>query len=274
MICNKVLFGTVTFLELIEAGVVMLIAVFIGRVLTLFAHRRLRDRISKHSLDLVLKAITYTIIIIAFITDLRILHFKLSGLLVAGGITGIVVAFASQNIVSNLVSGVFLLFERPIRIGQAVNIENTTGVVEDIRIISTIIRTYEGLYVRVPNEKVFTNNITNYEANIVRRFEYTIGIRYSDDAEKAIAVIKQEIQKHPYILINPAPLVYVEQLGESSVIIAIKLWSPVSEWFGVKTEMLWKLKKAIEAAGIVIPFPQRVLYFPEKPELPKPAKTA
>ena len=192
---------------------------------------------------------SYTIIVIAVLSILPTIGVKLSGLLVAGGIAGLAIGFASQSIIGNLISGIFLMIERPIKIGNSVNIEDIGGIVEDIRIISTTIRTFDGLYVRVPNQKVFTSGITNFVANVARRFEYVVGIRYSDDADKALEIIKNIIDEHPLALQDPAPRVFVDNLGESSVNIVVRIWAPATEWFGVKTELLWKIKKALEKAA-------------------------
>ena len=153
------------------------------------------------------------------------------------------------------------MIERPLRVGNAVNIDGTVGLVEDIHILSTTLRTFDGLYIRVPNQKAFTANIINFAANVARRIDYTVGIRYSDDAEKAIEIIKNLIKGYPLALVNPEPLVFVDNLGESSVEVAVRFWAPTTEWLSVKTGLLWKIKKALEAEGIEIPFPQRVVWF-------------
>jgi small-conductance mechanosensitive channel len=186
---------------------------------------------------------------------------KLSGLLVAGGIVGLAIGFASQNIVENLLAGIILMLERPIKIGNGVNIDGTTGIVEDIQIMSTTLRSYDGLYIRLPNQKVLTANITNFVSNVARRVDYDIGIRYSDDADKAITLIKDFLDAQPMVLKNPEPIVFVSELGDSAVIIALRFWAPVAEWFGVKTQLLWKIKTLLEAEGIEIPFPQRMVWF-------------
>jgi len=212
-------------------------------------------------MEAVVKAVTYLILIIGLIWALAVIGLKLSGLLVAGGIVGIIIGFASQSIVGNLVSGVFLMIERPIRIGNTVNLNDTVGIVEDIKIISTTIRTFDGYQVRIPNEKVFTGNISNYVTNVVRRFEYDVGIRYNDDADKAITIIKELIFNEPFALKNPEPLVWVNKLGDNAVNVNVKIWAPVSEWWALKTNMLWRIKKALELQGIEIAFPQRVVWF-------------
>ncbi|HEC88562.1 MAG TPA: mechanosensitive ion channel family protein, partial [Thermoplasmata archaeon] len=181
-----------------------------------------------------------------------------------GGILGIVIGFASQTVVSNLISGIFLMIEKPIKVGDGVNINDVSGIVEDIKVLSTTIRTYDGIYVRIPNEKVFNSNIQNYVAHGARRFEYKIGIRYKDDAEKAISIIKDLLEENPLVLKEPSPTIFVEELGESSVNLNIKIWAPSSVWYSVYTEMLWKIKTALEKKGIEIPFPQRVIWMGNK----------
>jgi len=207
------------------------------------------------------KVTSYSIFIIALIIVLPLLGVKLSGLLVAGGIAGLAIGFASQSVIGNLISGLFLIVERPFAIGSVINVDGTVGIVEDIRIISTTLRTFDGPLVRLPNQKIFSANITNYAVNVARRFEYVIGIRYSDNADKAIEIIKNIIQEHPLVLINPAPMVFVDNLGDSSVNIIARIWAPATEWFGVKMELLWKIKQALEKEGIEIPFPQHVVWF-------------
>jgi small-conductance mechanosensitive channel len=266
VILDTIVFGNVTLFDLLFALIVVIIAVLIGKGISINLRRALKGKISKNLLRNLVRIVNLIAIIFALIIILPILGINPMGLIVAGGIVALVIGFATQNILSNLVAGLFLMIERPIKIGDSVNIDGTSGVVEDVRIISTTIRTYDGLYVRIPNESVFTTKITNYNINIVRRFEYTIRIRYRDDAEKAFEIIENLIDDHSFTLKNPAPEIFVENLGDSSVNINIKIWTPASENWNVKTELLWKIKKALEAEGIQIPFPQREVWFKNVPK--------
>jgi small-conductance mechanosensitive channel len=261
MIPDIVIYGNLTGFDLLKVVVFLIIAVLTARIVVIYLRRSLKDKLSRDIQDVVIKVIYYSIIVIAVLLILRLLGIELSGLLVAGGIIGIVIGFASQSIVGNLISGLFLMFERPIKIGDQVNIDGTSGFVEDIHTVSTIIRTYEGLYVRIPNEKVFTNKITNYVANTARRFEYVVGIRYSDDADEAIEIIKDLIEEHPIALKDPSPKVFVDDLGDNAVNIIVRIWAPSTEWYDVKMEMLWKIKKGLKENGIEIAFPQRTVWF-------------
>jgi small-conductance mechanosensitive channel len=267
--------GPVTIGDLLKFVLILSFSIIISRIITLYLRRSFKDKVSKDAGETILKLFYYGTIIIVFIAILPLTGLDPSGLLLAGGITGIVLGFASQNIVGNLISGVFLMIEKPIKIGDQVEISGTSGFVTDIRIISTLIRTYDGLLVRIPNQQVFTTNITNVVGYPVRRFEFTLGIRYSDDADAAIWLIKDLIDKEPFALLNPEPSVFVNELGESAVKIVVRIWAPMSEWFKMKTNLLSTIKKTLEENGIEMPLPQRVVYLhnvPEKNQTPEELK--
>ncbi len=264
---NSNIAGTnTTILKLLIFIIIIVAGVIIAKIVRLNVRRILKEKLPSETLIATEKITYYTIITIAIIVALPYVGVSLSGLLVAGGVLGIVIGFASQTVVSNLISGFFLIVEKPIKIGDGVSIEDVSGVVKDIKILSTTIRTWDGLYVRIPNEKVFTSNIQNYVAHAARRFEYKIGISYSDDAEKAVNIIKNLLEEHPLVLKEPAPQIFVEELGDSSVNLNIKIWAPSSEWYSVYTTMLWKIKVALEKEGIEIPFPQHVIWMAGKKE--------
>ncbi len=263
---HNIIYGDVTWMNLITAAVILFLAMILSKVLSLHLRRSLKDKMVKENLELMAKVVTYGILIIAFVWVLPTLGLELSGLMVAGGIFGLAIGFASQSIIGNLISGLFLMGERPVKLGDFIEVSGNMGVVEDIQIISTTVRTLDGPTIRIPNEMVFTSSITNYTSIPIRRFEYEIGISYADDAELAIQIIRDIIKEHPMALLNPAPQVYVDGLGDNSVDIIVRIWSPSSAWFPVKMELLWKMKRAIEAAGIEIPFPQRVVWQGDKGE--------
>jgi len=260
-ILSKPVLGEIALIDIIWVAIIAIAGVVIVRIVRIWLKRSFGERVSKPDLDLMITLVSYCIYIVVLLSILPYLHFDLSGLFVTGGIIAVAVAFATQNIVANLVSGIFLLFERPIKIGDNVSIGSLTATVQKIQIMSTIVRTYDGIYVRVPNSRIFTSDITNLVIHPARRFDYTIGIRYQDDADKAISIIKKMIEKEPYALKDPGPSVYVDKLDDSSVNIVIKIWAPSLYWWGLRTELLWKIKVELEKNGIQIPFPQRELWF-------------
>jgi small-conductance mechanosensitive channel len=251
--------GTVTMGSVIKFIFILSFSTFFAKIFSLYLRRSLKDRVSKDVGETIIKVLYFGILATVFFSNLPLIGIHPSGFLLAGGVAGIVLGFASQSIVGNLVSGFFLMVERPIKIGDQVQINDVSGYVIDIRIISTLIRTYDGLLVRIPNQQVFTTNITNIVGHPVRRFEYIIRIRYSDDANAAIFLIKDLIDKEPFALLNPSPSVFVSDLGDSSVNITVRIWAPVNEWFGIKTRILWDIKQTLEENGIEIPLPHRVV---------------
>lgn len=261
---DTVIYSSVTAYDLLLSFVIITVSVLIAKIISLKVKSSLKDKASDDKINTLSKAIHFIIILIGIFSVMPILNFNLSGLLVAGGFLGIVIGFASQSVVSNMLSGILLTFEKPFRVNDVIRLggeEGTVGIVEDTKIISTTMRTFDGVYVRVPNEKVFTGNITNFLENVARRFEYLIGIRYKDDAEKAIEIIKDLIEDNPLALKNPEPQVFVEELGNSAVKIRTRIWAPSTEWFQVRMKLLWQIKKELEENDIEIPFDQREIWF-------------
>ncbi|MCK9306391.1 MAG: mechanosensitive ion channel family protein, partial [Methanoculleus sp.] len=149
--------GDITVERLLYFVFILALGVAVAKVVSINVRRALAERLPVNERELLAKLVYYGIIVWAFVVALPQLEFDLSGLLVAGGIAGLVIGFASQSVVSNLISGLFLMFEHPIRIGDNINVADVSGSVEDIRVLSTVIKTYDGIYIRIPNEKVFTS---------------------------------------------------------------------------------------------------------------------
>lgn len=254
-----------TFYNLVLVFFIFIIIFLIAKIIIINLRRSLKDNLKASQLRIILKLVNFAGVIIALVIALPILGVSPTGILVAGGIVGLVLAFATQSVITNFISGLFLFMERPIKIGDGVNLDGKGGTVEDVRIFSTIIRGYDGYTYRIPNEKVFTDTITNYSTTSVRRFEYALGIRYSDDATKAIALIDELIEDHTYILKNPASQSFVDNLSDNSVNIIVKLWAPASVWYSVKIEFLKEIKTTLESNGIEIAFPQRTLWLGNEP---------
>ncbi len=258
---DKTIWGDIKLSDLAIAISVLILTVVLAKALSLYSKRLLKDKVSKDHFQLFGKFISFVIYIIGISTAFTIIGLNLTGFLFAGSIAGIIIGFASQSIVGNFISGLFLIIERPLKIGDQANIDDIEGYVEDIRVISTTIRTYDGLYVRIPNQTVFTSKLTNFVGHLVRRFEYIVGIRYSDDADKAISIIIGVVEEQPFALKKPSPDIFVDNLGDNAVNIKVRIWAPATEWFKLKMILLWKIKKALEEQGIEIAFPQRTVWF-------------
>ncbi len=202
----------------------------------------------------------YIFIFFAVFSILNIFNIDLTGVLIAGGIAGIVIGFASQTVVSNLLSGIFLFIDRPAKEGDPVEVEGVGGRILDIGILSTKIVSWDGVLHRLPNDRVFKALIKNFSRTTARRVEYKVGISYRSDVEKAKKIILDVINREPLALVDPGPQVFLESLGESALILNVRFWAPTPKWFDAKTRVLEQIKKALDENGIEIPYPQRVVW--------------
>lgn len=216
----------------------------------------LRDKFSKESLNMFTKIILYIFILAYLIFILSLTGINLSGLVVAGGFLSIIIGLATQKVLGNVFSGIFLMIERPLKIGQAVNIEDVSGFIEEIRFLSIIVRSFEGPFVRIPNERVFNAIITNYQENVARRIDYIFDIRYSDDSNLALEIIRKLLDRHKFVLAIPEPEAFIEEFASSSVKIRIRFWCPVEKWYQTKISLLKQIREKLEENGIFIPYPQ------------------
>lgn len=261
---SMALYQGVTPYDILFFVIAISVSVIVAHILKKNITKVLKGKVSSNMLNILENVVYYTVIVVGVLSGLPRIGVDLTGLLVAGGMAGIVIGFASQRVVSNLLSGLFLLIEQPIKIGDQIEVGDTAGIVVDIQVLSTTLRTYEGAYVRIPNETVFSSEITNVVTYAVRRLQYTVGISYDDDAEMAVTIIKTVVNLHPFVLVNPPPTVFVDTLGESSVDLIVRVWTPSTVWYDVKRELLLQIKVTLEKNGITIPFPQRVLHLSAK----------
>ncbi|MDO5847390.1 MAG: mechanosensitive ion channel family protein [Methanocorpusculum sp.] len=257
------LIGDFTIGNLLAVILITILVIVASRVVSRLLRRGLSGKVDAKNIDGLVKLVCWIIFFIGLLIASPQLHIDLSGLLVAGGVVGVAVGFASQNTLSNFIAGILLMIERPIGIGDEINIADSEGYVESISLLSTKIKTYDGDILRIPNSTVFSANITNLVTNVARRFTYSIDIRYTDDADTAVKIIRETALQNPYILTEPAPSIYVNELGAHGINILVKLWSPSQYWWDAKIEVLWTLFKALRKGGIDIPFNQLTLWYGE-----------
>lgn len=243
-------------IEIAIIVVVFLVLLFFLNVITRRLRIFLRDKFSQNTLIILNKVIFYGFILIYLVFVLFYFGVNLSGLVVAGGFLSIIIGLATQKVLGNMIAGIFLIIERPVKLGQSVMIGNISGIVEEVRFLSTIIRSFEGQFIRIPNEQVFGDVIINLMENVARRVDYIIDIRYSDDFFKAKEIILNLLKKEIFVLALPEPEVFLEEFASSSVRIRVRFWCPTGKWYETKNKLLPYIKNSIEEGGIEIPFPQ------------------
>lgn len=173
------------------------------------------------------------------------------------GAAGLAVGLALQGSLSNFAAGVLMIIFRPITVGDYIEGAGVAGTVEEIQIFTTTLATPDNKTIFIPNAKLMGDNIVNYTAKGTRRVDFTFGIGYGDDIDKARQVIRQIIAADERFLKEPAPAVLVSELADSSVNFAVRAWSSADDYWKVYFDTLEKVKKQFDAEGISIPYPQQ-----------------
>ena len=259
------LFGTeVEPLTILLTAVIIVIGFAIARLVRIITTKYIGTKLPPDTRRTFGKTIYYVIIAIALLFALGVSGVDLSGIVLAGGIAGIVIGFAMQSLFSNLISGIFLQIDKPMKIGDPVlitgKLPDVAGVVVEITTLSSRLRMFDGTYVRLPNSDVFLSEIRNYSNAAARRVEISVGIAYKEDAAKVIGIVRKSLKETPLVLVEPDPDVYVDSLGDSSVNINVWCWVPFSIWFDMRKQIIQQIKRELDSNGIEMPFPQRVVY--------------
>ena len=253
-------FGWIDIQKLYASIISLAFFLIVGYIIKRLSYRYGVKVMPKNIAGSISNTLFYIFVFFAIFSVLNIFNIDLTGILIAGGIAGIVIGFASQTVVSNLLSGIFLFIDRPAKEGDPVDIEGVGGRIVDIGILSTKIVSWDGVLHRLPNDKVFKALIKNFSRTTARRVEYKVGISYKSDVEKAKKIILEVINGEPLALVDPGPQVFLESLGDSALILNVRFWAPTPKWFDAKTRVLEKIKVALDENGIEIPYPQRVVW--------------
>jgi small-conductance mechanosensitive channel len=205
----------------------------------------------------------YLVFLFGLLVGLQWAGVNLSSLVILGGAIGIGVGFGLQNIANNFVSGIILLMERPIQVGDRVEVGNTNGDVVKIAPRSTWIRTNDNVVMIIPNSEFINNHVTNWTANDRQvRFAIPLGVSYSSDPEVVREVLEEVAGRHPDVLTLPPPEVLFTGFGDSSLDFELRVWTITRVQFPkiLASEIYFMIFKAFKEHGIEIPFPQRDLH--------------
>jgi small conductance mechanosensitive channel len=179
------------------------------------------------------------------------------------GAAGLAIGLALQGSLSNFAAGFLMIIFRPFKIGDLIEGAGVTGVVEEIEIFTTTLKTPDNKTVIIPNASLTSGNIVNWTAKGTRRVDLMMGIGYDDDIDKARKIMADIIAQDARILKDPAPMIAVAELADSSVNFTVRPWAKADDYWGVYFDLTEKFKKAFDAEGISIPYPQRDVHIYE-----------
>ena len=256
----------------IASSILAALAIFvIGRWVAKLLVKVARGAMSRARLDdtlitflgNVLYGLLLAIIVISALGKLGVDTTSAAALL--GG-AALAIGLALQDQLSSFAAGVMLIIFRPFGKGNFVDIGGTTGVVEEIKITNTLLKTLDNQLVWVPNSDVWGNTITNFSAMPTRRADLTIGIGYGSDLKKAKEILMRLMEEDERILKDPAPTVLVKELADNSVNFAVRPWMNSPDWWVTRCELIEKIKLEFDANDIEIPFPQRSVHIVKEDE--------
>jgi small-conductance mechanosensitive channel len=241
---------------IIALGIGIPVIILIRKLVT----RMVKGRLSPQSEQLIVRAVYFLSVLILVVSVLNEFGFKLSALLGAAGVLGVAIGFASQTSVSNIISGIFLISEKPFVVGDFIEVNKIRGRIESIDLLSLKLRLPDNSYVRVPNETMIKTEVTNVTRFPDRRVDLNVLVAYKEDLRKVLEVLKEIAASEPLALQEPAPMIVLESFGEYGVNILYGVWGRSEDFFGLRSKLILRVKESFAAHGIEIPFPHLSLY--------------
>ena len=212
----------------------------------------------------------YVVLALAVASALRELGLDLGVLLGAAGVLTVAAGFAAQTSAANLISGLFLMSERPFVVGEVIEVGGTTGEVLSIDLLSVKLRTFDNLYVRVPNETLVKAQITNLTRHPIRRYDLQVGVAYDTKIAKVREVLMDVAEKNPLALREPRPIIIFQSFGESAVNLQFSVWTARDNYLDLRNGLAEDIKEAFERERIEIPYPHRAIVSRSTPATPAP----
>lgn len=245
---------------IIKVALILIVSLPVLFIFKGWAKRFFTKKYAPHYGMLAGKVVFYSGLVIVLFTVMGELGISLAPLLGAAGIVGVALGFASQTSVSNIISGLFVIAEQPFKVDDIINVGGTIGIVMSIDVLSVKLRTFDNMFVRIPNESIIKTEVINLTKFPIRRFSAKVSVAYKENIGRVRKILMEVAEKNKYSLSEPEPDVIFEAFGTSSIDLDFRIWAPVDEWILVKNTIQEEIKKKFDEEGIEIPFPHVSLY--------------
>jgi len=245
---------------MLQAMAVLVVGWILGKALSVGLRKILLRTQRAQTAMVVSRAVFYMVVFVAISGALSVLGLNLGVLLGAAGVLTVALGFASQTSASNLISGLFLLAEQPFVVGDLIRVGEVTGEVLSVDLLSVKIRTFDNLYVRVPNEEVIKTHITNLTHFPIRRVDVHLSVAYKEDLGRVRNLLFDVADREPLCLVEPGPMFLMQGFGESGISLQFSVWGRRESYIQLRNAIHQDIKEAFDREGIEIPFPHRTLY--------------
>lgn len=241
----------------------ILVGYALGKASSRGIERALAKKLDVHQVMIGRRIVFYGVMALCVLTGLNEAGINLSVLVGAAGVASVAIGFASQTTMSNLISGIFILIERPFMVGDVIKVGGTTGEVSSLGLFSTILKTADNMMVRIPNETLMKSEIINTTRYPLRRVEILVGVSYSVDIGAVRRMIIDTVSGLEITRREPAaPNVVFKSFGDNAIQLGVDFWVERERLVEAGNLAADAIKKALDAAGVEMPFPQRTLGFP------------
>jgi small-conductance mechanosensitive channel len=247
-------------LGLARAVLIFVVGLVLARVVSRAAARGLRRRVSAQEAVLVRRLIFYVLSALVVTSALHQLGFRLGVLLGTAGVITVAVGFAAQTSLSNIISGFFLIAERPFEVGDRLDVNGRVGFVISIDLLSVKLRTFDNLMVRVPNAEMINTTFVNLTRFPIRRIDLQIGVAYKENTERVREILLDVAERNHLCLEEPPPLFIYKGYGDSALELQFSVWAKRDNFLELRNTINQEIKFAFDEHGIEIPFPHRTLY--------------
>ncbi|MCB0804643.1 MAG: mechanosensitive ion channel [Bacteroidales bacterium] len=253
-------------LKLLLAVITLIIGLWIIKMIMNAIGRNMEKRNVEATLRQFLRSLLSMLLkIMLIISVISMLGVEMTSFVAILAAAGLAVGMALSGTLQNFAGGVMIVLFKPFKVGDYIDAQGYSGTVKDIQIFNTILKTPDNKTIIIPNGGLSTSPMTNYSTEPTRRVDFTFGIGYSDDIDKAKSVIEKVIGADNRVMNDPAPFIAVSELADSSVNFAVRVWANASDYWAIYFDMFENIKKAFDKEGISIPFPQRDVHvFNEK----------
>lgn len=243
----------------LRIAVTLVLGLLLIRILAVVTQRYIMRKSTAQRQMIARKVISYTGFVLVVLAVLGELGVKLTALLGAAGIVGIAVGFASQTSVSNIISGLFLISEKPFTVGDVIRIGTTTGIIQSVDLLSIKIRTFDNLFVRIPNEKILSSEVTNITRFPIRRMDILFQVAYGQDLDRVHEALSEIARANPWSLDEPRPVIIFNDFKESGVEVLFGLWFSQSDFLDLKNSIMKGITAQFAAQEIRFASPNRVI---------------
>lgn len=257
----------------VDLGIRIITAIaifFVGKWVVALVIRGLMKAMQKGDVDTTLRRFVsnlarMVLMLFVIIAAINHLGIQTASLIAVLGAAGLAVGLALQGSLSNFAAGVLIVLFRPYKVGDFIEGGGVSGSVEEVQILTTVLKTGDNKRVIIPNSQIMGTTITNYSANPTRRVDLVVGVSYSDDLDKVRKELEALVAADERILKDPAPTIAVSELADSSVNFVLRPWVNTADYWAVYFDLTERVKKRFDEVGVSIPFPQQDVYIHNVP---------